>query len=78
MDQVVPDEVYAEMAFSGHAVAHFPSRMQPKQCYDSLILNHAALGLGEGNSADLRVKKLWLGPVPFSKKLFFAAKLTPT
>jgi len=48
MDQGVPDEVDARIAFLGHVVAHFPARMQPKQCYDSLILNHAALRLGEG------------------------------
>jgi hypothetical protein len=64
MDQGVPDEVDARMAFLGHIVAHFPARMQPKQCYDSLILNHAALRLGEEKSADLRVKVMvWTSPV---------------
>jgi hypothetical protein len=48
MDQEVPHEGNAEMASLGSVVAHFPARMQPKQCYDSLTLNHAALRLGEG------------------------------
>jgi len=48
MDPGVPHEVNAEIASWGRVVAHFPARMQPKQCYDSLTLNHAALRLGEG------------------------------
>ncbi len=34
----------ARMAFLGHGVAHFPARMQPKQCYDSLIPKRRASG----------------------------------
>jgi len=37
------------MAPSGHEVAYFPDRMQPKQCYDSLIPQTPRLGPGEEN-----------------------------
>jgi hypothetical protein len=64
MDQGVPHEVNAEMASLGHVVAHFPARMQPKQCYDSLTLNHAALRLGEGKIFRPKVKVMvWTSPV---------------
>jgi hypothetical protein len=52
------------MAFSGHAVYPFSRPMQPKQCYDSLTPNHAALRLGEEKFSDLRVKAMaWTSPV---------------
>ena len=52
------------MASSGHAGAHFPGRMQPKQCYDSLIPKRRAWGLGEGKISNLRVKVMaWTSPV---------------
>jgi hypothetical protein len=52
------------MASSGHAVAHFPGRMQPKQCYDSLIPQAPRLGPGEGKISTLRVKVMtWTSPV---------------
>jgi len=37
------------MAPSGHEVAYFPDRMQPKQCYDSLIPQTPRLELGGEN-----------------------------
>jgi len=52
------------MASSGHAVAHFPGRMQPKQCYHSLIPQAPRMGLGEGKISNLRVKVMaWTSPV---------------
>jgi hypothetical protein len=49
MDQGVPHEVNAEMASLSRVVAHFPARMQPKQCYDSLTLNTPRFGSARAN-----------------------------
>jgi hypothetical protein len=49
MNQGVPHEGKAEMASWGRVVAHFPARMQPKQCYDSLTLNTPRFGSARAN-----------------------------
>jgi coenzyme PQQ precursor peptide PqqA len=51
------------MASSGHAGAHFPGRMQPKQCYDSLIPKRRAWGSAREKSLTKVKVMAWTTPV---------------
>jgi hypothetical protein len=67
------------MACLGHVASTFPpSRRDLKDGMIFLLSYAVPVGLGERKSVFLKVDLLWLGPVLFSKKLFCAAKSTPT